>query len=194
LAWIEYGKQNYDRQYEYHAKAYAFDSLNPFPVYYITTKYLNQGNYEKALEYYGKCLHLFRKTNILPYNLLHRIGFTYAKAGYPKEADFYFDQQEEYSKVLIDLNRPVAQTSMAYYDLAIVYALRDWKDETLETLRFILQGPFKPMITLHLLQGETLFDSLRDEPEFKQILHEADILYRSEQERIRQLLEENDML
>jgi hypothetical protein len=39
-----------------------------------------------------------------------------------------------------------------------------------------------------------LFDSIRDEPEFKQIVRDIEIKHQAEHERVRQWLEENDML
>jgi len=42
--------------------------------------------------------------------------------------------------------------------------------------------------------NKLLFDSIRDEPEFQQIVRDLEAKYQAEHERVRQWLEENDML
>jgi hypothetical protein len=44
------------------------------------------------------------------------------------------------------------------------------------------------------INNEPLFDSIRDEPEFKQIVRDVEAKYQAEHERVRKWLEENDML
>jgi hypothetical protein len=44
------------------------------------------------------------------------------------------------------------------------------------------------------INDDPLFDSIRDEPEFQQIVHEVEAKYHAEHERVRKWLEENDML
>jgi uncharacterized protein YacL (UPF0231 family) len=39
-----------------------------------------------------------------------------------------------------------------------------------------------------------LFDNLRDDPEFQQILHSMEVKCQAEHERVRKWLEENEML
>jgi len=42
--------------------------------------------------------------------------------------------------------------------------------------------------------NKLLFDSIRDEPEFQQIVRDLEAKYQAKHERVRQWLEENDML
>ena len=44
------------------------------------------------------------------------------------------------------------------------------------------------------IKNDPLFDSIRDEPEFQQIVKDVEEKYQAEHERVRQWLEENDML
>ena len=44
------------------------------------------------------------------------------------------------------------------------------------------------------MNNDPLFDSIRDEPEFKQIVRDVETKYQAEHERVRKWLEENDML
>ena len=45
-----------------------------------------------------------------------------------------------------------------------------------------------------LIKEDPLFEGIRDEPEFQQIANDVEAKYRAEHERVRQWLEENDML
>jgi hypothetical protein len=44
------------------------------------------------------------------------------------------------------------------------------------------------------IKNDPLFDSIRDEPEFQQIVKEVEAKYQAEHERVMKWLEENDML
>jgi hypothetical protein len=46
----------------------------------------------------------------------------------------------------------------------------------------------------HLIKIDPLFDSIRNEPEFQQIVRDVEAKYQAEHERVRQWLEENEML
>jgi len=45
-----------------------------------------------------------------------------------------------------------------------------------------------------MIKRDPLFDSIRDEPEFQQIVRDVEDKYQTSHERVRQWLEENDML
>ena len=44
------------------------------------------------------------------------------------------------------------------------------------------------------IKNDPLFNSIRDEPEFQQIVREIEAKYQAEHKRVRKWLEENDML
>jgi hypothetical protein len=51
-----------------------------------------------------------------------------------------------------------------------------------------------PLWWVNLFKHDPLFNNLRDEPEFQQIVSDVEVKYQAEHERVRQWLEENDML
>ena len=76
----------------------------------------------------------------------------------------------------------------SYYHLASLYAFRGEKDKAYENLR---------QIQLHrvlVIKLDPFFDSIRDEPEFQQIVRDIEAKYQAEHERVKKWLEENDML
>jgi len=46
----------------------------------------------------------------------------------------------------------------------------------------------------NLINSDPLFDKIRDEPEFHQIVRDVEAKYQAELERVKQWLEENEML
>ncbi len=51
-----------------------------------------------------------------------------------------------------------------------------------------------PLYLIKNIKNDPLFDSIRDEPEFQQIVLDFEAKYQAEHERVRQWLEGNDML
>ena len=45
-----------------------------------------------------------------------------------------------------------------------------------------------------LVKKDYLFDSIKNEPEFQQIVKDMEVKYQEEHERVRQWLEENEMI
>ena len=56
-----------------------------------------------------------------------------------------------------------------------------------------MDGAGSPFIVWFMIR-DPFFDSMRDEPEFQQILSEIVAIQQAEHERVRQWLEENDMI
>jgi len=68
------------------------------------------------------------------------------------------------------------------------------KDKAFEYLRFFYQTQYVPVWLVIQFKVEPAFNSIRDEPEFQQIVRDVETKYQAEHERVRQWLEENDML
>jgi hypothetical protein len=125
---------------------------------------------------------------------MHRIGYVYWKNGYKKEADFYFDKQVEYCNNLVKSGRPYAQLYYTYYDLAGVYAFRGEKEKAYENLRSFNQRQRMPLWMAILIKNDPLFDNMRNEPEFQQIVWDVNAKYQAEHNRVGKWLEEQKML
>jgi len=125
---------------------------------------------------------------------MHRIGYVYWKNGFKKEAEFYLDKQMECCYSLIKSGRPYAQLYYTYYDLAGVYAFRGEKDKAYENLRYFNQRKRMPIWMARLIKNDPLFDSIKDDHEFQNIIKEVETKYQAEHERVRKWLEEQKML
>ncbi len=180
----------YEKSIEFYEKAYDLDSGN--------FEFNNQlgmlnsfiGNYKESLKYFEDYLAL----GGLSTSGLHRIGFAYWHNGYTEKAKEYLNMQIEYSQGEIELGRQQAGTLFPYYDIAGVYAFLEEKDKAFENLRIFNQKEKISFWFMHFINNDPLFDSIRNEPEFQQILRDVEAKYQAEHERVRKWLEENDML
>jgi len=185
---------NYEKATEYFEKALALDSSNVDYLWRIGGAYMRLGNYSEAL---NSCMKWLNKQSDIsnPWiNGMHRIGYILFQLGRFDEAEFYFDRQLELSLTHIELNYKYAQSRAAHYDLAGVYAFRGDKEKAYQYLTEFSTKESFPLWWVSLFRIDPLFDSLRDEPEFQQILQDVEAKYQAEHERVRQWLEENDML
>jgi len=184
--------EDYNESIEYARKAIELGGTRA--QLYLASSLLQKGKYKESLEAYENWMKYLEEIGDISLNNTQRIAYAYWKNGLIEEAEFYFDKQIEYSLGLIDLNRPWAQNYFPYYDLAGVYAFRGEKEKAYEYLRLFNQIEGVPYWMSKLIKRDELFDSIRDEPEFQQIVREVEAKYQAEHERVRLWLEENDML
>ena len=126
---------------------------------------------------------------------MHLIGYAYLQTGLKEEAEYYFNKTTNYFKKTIEKRTSATrQELMTYYYLAEVYSFRGEIDKAYENLRIFNQRKVMPSWMVAQIKNDPFFESIRDEPEFKQIVNDIEAKYQAEHERIRKWLEENDML
>lgn len=199
LAFKEWDKGNYKRDLELGEKAYRIDSTcYPDMDRWAAAMWMYQHNYKESLKYYKKYISRIKASGELILNEMHRIGYTYLRNGYNKEAEYYFDKQIEYCNNLIKSNRPLAQKLYTYYDLAGVYAVKGNKAKAYENLKIFNQTQSAELWLVSIIKNDPLFDSIRGEPEFQQIVRDVETRYQakfqSEHNRVAKWLEEKGML
>jgi len=172
-------------------KIYLMDTTRNDILQLLGNLYGFEGKFEESLMYLNK---YFKKLEDLgSYSVLNmqRLGYAYWMNGFYTEADYYFDKTIEYYDDLINVGRKMFSTN---YDLAGIYAFRGEKEKAYENLRIFNQLERIPFWWISLFKIDPLFDSIRDEPEFQQIVRDVEAKYQEEQDRVRKWLEENDML
>ena len=135
-----------------------------------------------------------KKTKILEgafYLELFRIGYAYWLNGFKKEADYYFNTGFELYNALLELDR---SNSFFFinYNLAAIHSFLGDKEKAFENLRLFNQRQRMPKYMIKDLNNDPLFDSIREEPEFQQIVRDVEAKYQAEHERVGKWLEEND--
>jgi TolB-like protein/Flp pilus assembly protein TadD len=194
LASSEYWLGNYEKAIEFGEKAYAIGSTHTSNLNILGESYMHLGQYEESLKYFNKWDEELKALGILSINNMHRIGYVYWLNGYKEEANYYFNEQINYCNRSIEMGRLYAKLSWTSYDLAGVYAFRGEKDKAFENLRVFNQKQRMILTWVTHFNHDPLFDSIRNEPEFQQIVRDVEAKYQAEHERVRKWLEENDML
>ena len=185
---------NFEKAIEALEKMLAIDSTHYSILYWLAQGYIYLGQNEKSLEYLKKWFIERSKDPDFWVKSNHLLGYAYSINGFKEEAKYHFDESLNYLKKVKE--RDGTETGKrTYYDLAGVYLFLGDKDKAYENLRLYskkTQIPSKWDVTQILV--DPLFDSIRDEPEFQQIVRDVEAKYQAEHERVRQWLEENDIL
>jgi TolB-like protein/AraC-like DNA-binding protein/Tfp pilus assembly protein PilF len=187
---------NYEKAIELAEKAFEMDSINTYIVFELGLVYMYLDQYEKSIKYFEKYIEgeRGRPVGLIMSNMKSYFGLVYWQNGDKEKAEYYFKQQIDRCNKLNESGRQLEQEYFTYYNLAGVYAFRGEKDKAYKNLRIFNQTSKMYLENVFWINNDPLFNSIRDEPEFQQIVKEVEAKYEEEHERVRQWLEENDML
>ena len=184
--WLYMYEFDYNKCYE---KRYSTDSTDLSTLNFLANYYGYKGRFKESLRFYKKWLNRLKTEGRTNINEMQRIGYAYSKNGFRDSADYYFNKQIEFCNNDIRSGRPYG-ISTAYYDLAGVYAYTGNKIKAYENLKIFNKGPSINLWLVRFIKKDLLFNSIRDEPEFQQIVSDMDAKYQAEHERVRKWLEE----
>jgi TolB-like protein len=187
--WLWMYEFDYNKCFEFYEKRYSIDSTDLTASNFLANYYGYNGRFKESLRFYKKWLNGLKTEGRTNINEMQRIGYAYSKNGFRDSADYYFNKQIEYCNNGIRSGRPYG-ISAAYYDLAGVYAYTGNKIKAYENLKIFNQGPMVFLWLVRFIKKDPLFDSIRDEPEFQQIVSDMEAKYQAEHERVRKWLEE----
>lgn len=194
---IKYGKESGDFQngIELLYNCYVRDTSNLELLWSLSRNYMYLNDYHESLKYFRKYVERLKALGQIPLNSAHRIGYVYWKNGYKKEAEHWFNEQKKICETTIKQNRSYSVIDRAaYYDLAAVYAFLVERGKAFENLRVFAGLTICSYDLLYVINKDELFDSIRNEPEFKNIVNDLEAKYQAEHERVRKWLEEQGML
>jgi TolB-like protein/Tfp pilus assembly protein PilF len=178
---------------EYLKKGYRKDSTNSAIIYGLAYSYLQTNQFNESLKFFKKYLEILKENQAITINNMQRIGFAYLKTGYRDSADYFFNKQIEYCNEAIKLGRPYG-LSYAYYDLGGVYAIKGDKEKAYKNLKIFSNWNKRDCNITDYINGDPLFNSIRNEPEFLDILKEMQSNCQAEHEKVRKWLKEQGML
>jgi len=190
LAFGEVIQGNYEKALDYFEVLYLMDSTNKTNQWYCGYYNVESGRYKESLKYFEKWLEGSKILSEGGLFGMHRVGLAYRHSGEREKADYYFDKQIEYCNRSIDLGRVYGPNSRVYYDLAAVYAFRSERDKAYENLRLYNRIQSGSLMNVLLIKNDPLFNNIRNEPEFQQIVKDVEAKYQAEHERVRKWLEE----
>jgi tetratricopeptide (TPR) repeat protein len=190
---MEWNNGNNQEQLNYEIKV---SSLNPSAArdLNIGRCYYLLNDFERALAHYEKYLEDKGESTGELFENYYRLAYAYSQLGLEDRAKYFFNKQTE---ICIEAEKTGSYyfiSGQGQYDLAGVYAATGQKTKSLDYLRMVNQIKTYPAWGYHLIKIDPILDSIRDDPEFQQILHDIEAKYQAQHEKIRQLLEENDML
>lgn len=195
LAGLERSQGNYFKDIEYLLKSCKLDSSDIFLYSSLGSTYGLTGQYKEALEYTK--IYLDKQPYPLMPEINHesqRIGYAYWMNGDTTKGKYYFNKQIEGCLDQIALVRPGVDEGFVYYDLAGIYAFLGDKDQAFENLRKYNQNKIIYLGMLTWIKTDPLFDNIRDETEFRQIVRDQEAKYQTEHEKVRKWLEDNELL
>jgi TolB-like protein/AraC-like DNA-binding protein len=191
LSLSEMAVGNYEKSIELRRKDPAFGNQWAWSI--LALCYLFNGQYEESLGSYKISIEKANAAGRPFYESLNWIGYAYLKNGYKEEAEYYFNEMLNHCNRLIESGR-VDKGLMDYYNLAEIYAFRGEKDKAYENLRIFKQRQTMPTGLVTQIKNDPFFESIRDEPEFQQIVRDMEAKHQADHERVRQWLEKNDIL
>jgi TolB-like protein/AraC-like DNA-binding protein/Tfp pilus assembly protein PilF len=182
---------NFNKSIEYGVKGYRSDSTNATLLVILGNNFASIGQYGKSLEYYNRWI---GRSKILgdawiKHNM-HRVAYAYSQNGNKKAAEHFLNEQMNYCTRSIELGRKYAQMLYAYYDLAGIYAFEGKKEKAYENLKIFNKRSVMSSWMVSLIKTDPLFETIRNEPEFQQIVRDVEAKYQAEHERVKKWLEE----
>jgi tetratricopeptide (TPR) repeat protein len=177
-----------------HEKMLQTDSTNQHILHRIGESYMYLGKHEESLKYLKKWFTEGSKASYFWFQGIPGFVYVYLRNGFENEADYHFRESiKHFNKVKEQAGS--ATDHWTYYGLGAVYAFKGEKDIAYENLRMFVKKLQVPnRLSLIRIKNDPLFNSIRDEPEFQQIVRDLEANYLAEHERVERWLEENDIL
>lgn len=187
----EYASENFEKAYQVAKNIYKKDTniVNDLCLYATMS-----GRYEESYKLSLKQIESIKKKGEIDLWNSKGIGYFLWKKGRIKEAKSYFDQHIQNNRESIRLGRWNAVQKGAYFDLAEVYAFTGDHEKAYQYLDEVIKVQAFPIWWVILFKYEPLFETIRQEPRFQDILKVVDSKYQAEHERVRQWLVAQEML
>ncbi|WP_163322093.1 helix-turn-helix domain-containing protein [Draconibacterium mangrovi] len=173
-------------------KALTYNSTNSVLLWHLAIYNSFAGQNKQAFFYLKKYMTLNNIPEDLPINSMHRIGYIYFQQGIRDSAAYYFQLQEKSCLKAIKSGR--YYSNFLIYDLAGIYAFRGEKEKAYLWLTRFNELDKIPAWMVYLFKTDPLFNSIREEPDFKDIVANVETKYNTEHERIRVWFENNNVL
>jgi TolB-like protein/AraC-like DNA-binding protein len=196
----DYNLGNYESVVNLAHKIYRADSLNLGKLlglhhsYFLGNTYVNLRKYKEAYQVLEKYTASMKRQGriVQPY---HYFGYIYMKNGKQDEANFHMDGSIKDRNYFINQNKP-NEVSPPNLGLVFIYAALGNNAKALEHLRVVNRcTPF--LYTCAQITGfkiSPMVDCIRNEPEYKEFLKNAEVRYQEEHKKVEKLLSKEGVL
>ncbi len=185
---IEDGAGNPEKSIEFGLKANSLDSTNSWVVYLLAIQHMFLGKNEEYLKYMKAHL---RQIDLLknpsPFTMF-RIGHAYWVNGFKNEAERRFKTAQKFYDEMLGLGRHFSQDLHTFYNLAAINAFLGNREKAYEYLQIVNEKQRMPRWMVKDINHDPLFDSLRNEPEFRKVVKDVEKKYQAEHERVKNRL------
>jgi tetratricopeptide (TPR) repeat protein len=189
LANEELWSGNFNKSIELFNKSYLKDSTQIGNLAAIGLCYLFLREDKEELKYYKKFADRTSARGDLNLYGNHRLGYGYWKNGYLNKAEQCFSEQKKYCEESIKLRRFYSYTGSANFDLASIYAFKGDKKKAYENLRLFNKPQICSSLWVTNIKADPMFDSIRNEPEFQEIVNNIESKHQAENARVMKWLE-----
>ncbi len=177
---------------EYDLLAYEYDTLNSQGIINMGNSHYYMSHYREAYYYYSRYFQQLKAFGMLNPNHMHRMGHILWNMDQRENAMDYFNRFIEIANKCIQ-RKNVYGIQDAHYDLAGVYAFMGDKKRSYAHLEEYAAVNFQSYSVINSLkERDPLFEHIRHEERFQEIVRDLEAKYEAEHERVRQWLEEND--
>jgi len=190
--WAEFYMGHHDKAIQLMKQALQLDSTFLINLHFYI--YASNPDYQEAFKQAQKWIAWSERTGTPIYFQSHRIGYVYYQLGRFEEAEKFFDQQISYSEESIRLSRFYAQGKAAQYDLAATLAFMGKKEEAYRRMDEFNTLNYFGLNMISWVEGDPLFESIKNEARFQKILADMKSKHRAEHERVRQWLEQHEIM
>jgi len=192
---FEFWLGNYNKSLEFSIKGFEKDSTNLVVLTSLADSYGWLGQFEKSLRYWEKYIEILkRQGDVEAMHHMNRIGYAFWQNGYQEKAKKYFNEQIKYCESSIEFGRQYEKMLYTYYDLAGVNSFRGERGKAYKNLRRFNQKPMMSFWMVSLIKSDPLFNNIRNEPEFQQIVKDVEAKYQAEHERVKKWFEKQGIL
>ena len=190
---LELLQGNLNEAFEYIKAAYAIDSSDRDVIINMGRGLFYLGRYEDAYLYYSSYLRDLEASNELDISSMNRMGYILWMLGKKEEGMYYLQEVIDHCTRHIQIKSDYGQSG-ALYTKAGVYAFLGEKDSAYHYLNNLVKVRWHKYYISLMKSSDPMFESIRHEQRFQQLLLNMEAKYQIEHERVRQWLEENDML
>jgi TolB-like protein/Tfp pilus assembly protein PilF len=194
LAQLEAVQGNLAQAIEYAKNSYRMDTSDYVTNATLGEIYMHSGQLSESLKIINRIKRYHDTTGEIPINFLHRVGYVYWQNGNRNEAQYWFTKSRKVLEQSIRSKDYDAEIILAsYYDLAGVLAFYGEKEKAYDNLEIFMKRPVMPKWWLNLLKIDPMFNSIRNDKEFQNIITESEAKFRKEHEKVKKWLEENNI-
>lgn len=192
LGYIEFYLDHFDMAGPLFEKAYAMDPDRVKNIQFLGEYYLFTGQYEKSLTFFKKWVEESDDYKENSFMRFQWVGYAYWKNGNRDKAENCLNEIIDFWKRLNEVEG--SWDWIMHYDLAGVHAFKGDKDRAYEHLRLYTSKNIFGLWEILYIKHDPLFDPVRDENDFQELVREMETKYQAEHERVRKWLEDQKML